>query len=108
MRRVLLAGLDVNLWDLTKNVRFIGTCKEHFHSTLDKQRICINTQIKSSKKQLKSNVCVLKSNSKDRYAISCDVIAYHLVHFISIWVINKCQPGIDFIYSRACNLTPVL
>ena len=45
-------------------------------STLDKQRICVNTQLKSSKKQLKLNVCVPKSNSVDRYAITCDVIAY--------------------------------
>ena len=67
-------------------------------STLDKQRICVNTQLKSSKKQLKRNVCVSKSNSNDRYAITCDVIAYHLVHFISIWVINKCQSGIDFFF----------
>ena len=65
-------------------------------STLDKQRICVNAQLKSSKKQLKLNVCVLKSNSNDRYAITCYVIAYHLVHFVSIWVINKCQSGIDF------------
>ena len=55
------------------------------HSTLDKQRICVNTQLKSSKKQLKLNVCVPKSNSNDRYAITCDVIAYRLVHFVSIW-----------------------
>ena len=26
----------------------------------------------------------------------CDAIAYHLVHFIFISVINKCQSGIDF------------
>ena len=63
-------------------------------STLDKQRICVNTQLKSSKKQLKRNVCVPKSNSNDRYAITCNVIAYHLVHFVSIWVINKCQSSI--------------
>ena len=31
-------------------------------STLDKQRICVNTQLKSSKEQLKLNVCVPKSN----------------------------------------------
>ena len=62
-------------------------------STLDKQRICVNTQLKSSKKQLKLNVCVPKSNSNDRYAITCDVIAYHLVHFVSIRLINKCQSG---------------
>ena len=68
-------------------------------STLDKQRICVNTQLKSSKKQLKLKVCVLKSNSNDRYAITCDVNAYHLVHFVSIWVINKCQSGIDFIFT---------
>ena len=65
-------------------------------STLDKQRICVNTQLKSSKKQLKLNVCVPKSNSVDRYAITCHVIAYRLVHFVSIRVIYKCQSGIDF------------
>ena len=78
-------------------------------STLDKQRICVNTQLKSSKKQLKWNVCVPKSNSNDRYAITYDVTVYHLVHFLSIWVINKCQSGIDFFfYQRALNITPVL
>ena len=50
---------------------------------------------------------VLKSNSNDRYAITCDVITYHLVHFVSIWVINKCQSGIDFFYKRR-NISPVL
>ena len=49
---------------------------------------CVRT-----KKQL------LKSNSNGRYAITCDVIAYHLVHFVSIRVINKCQSGIDFIFT---------
>ena len=68
-------------------------------STLDKQRICVNTQLKSSKKQLKWNVCVLKSNSNDLYAITYDVIAYHLVHFVSIRLINKCQSCIDFIFT---------
>ena len=58
--------------------------QKHNSSTLDKQRICVNTQLKSSKKQLKLNVCVPKSNSNDRYAITCNVIAYSLVHFISI------------------------
>ena len=38
----------------------------------------------------------IKTNSNDRYAITCNVIEYHLVHFVSIWVINKCQSGIDF------------
>ena len=65
-------------------------------SSLDKQRICVNMQLKSSKKQLKLNACVLKRNSVDLYAITCDVIAYHLVHFVSICVIYKCQSGIDF------------
>ena len=69
-------------------------------STLDKQRICVNTQLKSSKKQLKLNVCVPKSNSVDRYVITCDVIAYRLVHFVSICVIYKCQSGIDFFTSE--------
>ena len=45
-------------------------------------------------------MCVPKSNSNDRYAITCDVIAYHLVHFVSILQINKCQSGIDFIFTR--------
>ena len=39
---------------------------------------------------------VQKSKHNDQYAITCDVIAYHLVHFVSIWVINKCQSGVDF------------
>ena len=68
-------------------------------STLDKQRICVNTQLESSKKQLKWNVCVPKSNSNDRYAITCHFIAYHLVLFVSIRLINKCQSGIDFIFT---------
>ena len=66
------------------------------YSSLDKQRICVSRQLKSSKKQLKLNVCVPKSNSVDQYAITCDVIGYHLVHFVSICVIYKCQSGIDF------------
>ena len=70
--------------------------QNHLSSTLDKQSICVNTQLKSSKKQLKWNVCLPKCNSNYRYAITCDVIAYHLVHFVYIWVINKPQPGIDF------------
>ena len=41
-------------------------------------------------------MCVPKSNSNDRYAITCDVIAYH---FVSIRLINKCQSGIDFIFT---------
>ena len=35
---------------------YLSTCWPdlmHFYSTLDKQRICVNTQLKSSKKQLK-------------------------------------------------------
>ena len=44
-------------------------------------------------------MCVRKSNFNDRYAIKCDVIAYHLVHFVSIRLINKCQSGIDFIFT---------
>ena len=71
---------------------------EQAAGSLDKQRICVNTQLKSSKKQLKLNVCIPKSNSVDQYAITCDVIAYHLVHFVSICVIYKCQSGIDFFY----------
>ena len=73
----------------------------HKSSSLDKQCICVNRQLKSSKKQFKLNVYVPKSNSAIRYAITCNVIAYYLVHFLSVWVINKCQQGIDFFYQRA-------
>ena len=44
-------------------------------------------------------MCVPKSNSHDRYAITCDGIAYHLVYLVSIRLINKCQSGIDFIFT---------
>ena len=44
-------------------------------------------------------MCIPKSNSTDRYAITCDFIAYHLVLFVSIRLINKCQSGIDFIFT---------
>ena len=55
-------------------------------------------------KQLKLNACVPKSNSFEQYEITCDVIAYHLVHFFSVWVIHKCQSGVDFFTSvRAEN-----
>ena len=71
-----------------------GDCNWHgpfsICSSTDKQRICINTQLESSKKQLKLDACVPKSNSFEQYAITCDVIAYHFVHFFSIWVIHKC------------------
>ena len=43
-------------------------------------------------------MCVPKSNSNDRYAITCDVIAYHFP-FVFIRLINKCQSGIDFIFT---------
>ena len=70
---------------------FISTyeCEAHGYY-LDKQRICINKQSKSLKKKLKLNVCIRKSNSAVLYAIICDV------HLVSIWVINRCQSGIDF------------
>ena len=74
---------------------------DHTSST-DKQRICVITQLKSSKKKFKLNACVPKGNSFERYAIICDVIAYHLVHFFSIRVIHKCQSGIDF-FLQACT-----
>ena len=40
-----------------------------------------------------------EKNSNDRYAITCDVNAYHLVHFVSIRLINNYQSGIDFIFT---------
>ena len=81
-------------------------CPNCFSST-DKQHICLNTQLKSSKKQLKFNACVPKSNSFERYAITCAVIAYHLVHFSYIWVIHKCQSVLIFLLACA-QKTPVL
>ena len=99
---------EIKRSDIVMNRWCIGVCLKRGRSTLDKQRICVNTQLKSSKKQLKWNVCVPKSNYNDQYAITCDVIAYHSVHFLSIWVINKCQSGIDFFYQRALNINPVL
>ena len=89
-----MSSIIIIVMNTDKKISFL-----HKISTLDKQRICANTQLKSSKKQLKLNVCVPKSNSNDRYAITCDVIAYHLVHFVSIRLINKCQSGIDFIFT---------
>ena len=74
---------------------------EYTGSSTDKQRLCVNTQLKSSEKQLKLIACVPKSNSFERYAITCVAIAYYLVHFFSIWVIHKCQLGIDFLYKGA-------
>ena len=49
-------------------------------------------------------MCVPKSNSNDRYAITCDAIAYHLVHYLFIRLINKCQSGIDFIFTSKRNI----
>ena len=37
--------------------------------------------------------------NRSGYAITCDVIANHLVHFVSIRLINKRQSGIDFIFT---------
>ena len=88
-----------------KRIIFIGElyppsiCFLVVYSTLDKQHVCVNAQLKSSKKQLKLNVCVPKSNSNDQYAITCDVVAYHLVHLVSIRLINKCQSSNDFIFT---------
>ena len=48
-----------------------------------------------------------KSNYFERYAITSYVILYHLIHFFSIWVIHKCQSGIDFFYKRARSKTLV-
>ena len=74
--------------------------RPQFYSSTDKQRICVNTQLKSSKKQLKLYACLPISNFFERYAITLDVNVYHLVHFFSIWAINKCQSGIFFL--QAC------
>ena len=49
-----------------------------------------------------------RTDSNDRYAITCDVIAYHLVHFFSIRLINKCQSGIDFIFTSERAIMNIL
>ena len=70
-----------------------------FNSTLDKQRICVNTQLKSSKKQL-------KLKTEKQYAITCDVIAYHLVHFVSIRLINKPSRVLILFFIASAQYTP--
>ena len=40
--------------------------------------------------------CVRTEKQFKRSVCTCNFIAYHLVHFVSIPVINKCQSGIDF------------
>ena len=54
--------------------------------------------IKILKKAIKVK-CVHTEKQFYRYAITCDVNAYHLVHFVSIRLINKCQSGMDFIFT---------
>ena len=97
MLSLIFTWLSIESWyEISNNVVCATTkASDQPASSLDEKRICLNTQLKLSKNQLKLNVCVPKSNSNYRYAISCDAIAYHLVHFVSIWVINKCQSGID-------------
>ena len=55
-------------------------------------------QLKSSKKQLKLMHVDRKSISLIgmQLQLTCDIIAYHLVHFVFIWAIYKSQSGIDF------------
>ena len=50
---------------------------------------------KSSNKQFEFNACIPKHKSPDWYALTCDVTAYHLAHFHSVWVIHKWQSGIN-------------
>ena len=73
------AGHTILVWRFALPTCILSVCRSarlsNSISSLDKQRIYVNTQLKSSKKQLKLNVCVPKSNSVDRYAITCDVIA---------------------------------
>ena len=52
-------------------------------STLDKQRICVNMQLKSSKKQLKRNVCVPKTkfNRSVCNDMRCHCVPFGPFHF---------------------------
>ena len=102
IRNIIKQHLLLNHWSKFKIIS--QKCSSWCLSTLDKQCICVNTQLKSSKKQLKWNMCMPISNSNDGYAITCEFIAYHLVHFVSIRLIKKCQSGIDFIFTSERNI----
>ena len=53
-------------------------------------------------------MCVPKSNSNDRYAITSDVIAYHLVHFVSIRLVNYASRVLILFLLASAQYTPVL
>ena len=94
----------------TKPRRIMISEMTMYFITLDKQLFCVNTQLKSSKKQLKWNVCVPKSNSNDRYAITCmrcNCIPFGPFRFHSA---NKQMPvGYLFLFLLAsAQLTSVL
>ena len=46
--------------------------------------ICINTQLKLSKKQFKLNAFIQKCKSAEQYAFTCYVIVYHWANFFSV------------------------
>ena len=71
-------------------------CSLLYISSIDKQRIFVNMQLKSSKKQL--NACMPKSNLPVGMQLHAMSLC-NLVHFVSISVIHKCQSGIDFFTS---------
>ena len=59
--------------------------------------VCVNSQLKSSK--IKLNACIPKINSAVWYAVTFYVIVYHLVYFMSSWIIHKFKSSIDFFTS---------
>ena len=65
-------------------------------STLDKQRICVITQLKSTKKQLNETCAYRKAILT--IGMQLHAMSLRTIWSISfpIWVINKCQSGIDF------------
>ena len=65
------------------------------------QNLALSLRKWQKKNQIGENSGERKINpsANPGYAITCDVIAYHLVHFVSIRLINKCQSGIDFIFT---------
>ena len=65
----------------------IGTLSDC--SSLDKQHICINTQLKSSRKAIKIK-CVRTEKQ------FCRIVCNYAYHLVSICVISKCQLGVVF------------
>ena len=67
----------------------IGTLS--YCSSLDKQRICINTQLKSSR-------IAIKIKYVHTEKLFCRMVCNYAYHLVSLWVISKCQSGIVVVF----------